>query len=169
MRYNLNKHKILKALSEKLASGMGTDGKAKSDISVSKKEIINLIGKDKKLYALIISELRAYNEIVYLEPSDSFVIETNNGLTSFSDKKYLKKNRNIILGYSKNFTQIFIPVASLVVAVLALWTKIQSENNIYNDSRKEIELRLERLEKLQNKTEINTDYKKGDTLKVQPP
>ena len=58
---------------------MEADGTAKGDIVVPKKQVLTLLGNNRKLFALITSELRANDEIVYLEPSDSFIIETEKG------------------------------------------------------------------------------------------
>lgn len=151
MRYNLTKHKILKNLADKLTAGMDENGRAVGDIKVSKSDIINLVGKNKRLYAVVISELRANNEIKYLEASDSYIIETVDGLNSFSNKKYINKNWDIILGYLKNFAQIFIPIASLTVAVLAVWLRINTQDIIHKKQLKEIESRLEVIEKSERK------------------
>ncbi|MRI01642.1 hypothetical protein GH721_13945 [Kriegella sp. EG-1] len=147
MRYNLTKHKILKALANKLTAGMDENGRAVGDIKVSKSDIISLVGKNKRLYAVIISELRANNEVKYLEASDSYIIETVDGLNSFSNKKYLNKNWDIILSYLKNFAQIFIPIASLIVAILALWLKLNTQDTTHKKEIKKIESRLEVIEK----------------------
>lgn len=147
MRYNLTKHKILKALADKLTAGMDENGRAVGDIKVSKSDIISLVGKNKRLYAVIISELRANNEVKYLEASDSYIIETVDGLNSFSNKKYLNKNWDIILSYLKNFAQIFIPIASLTVAILALWLRMNTQDTTHKKEIKEIESRLEVIEK----------------------
>ncbi|WKB81066.1 hypothetical protein QYR09_15085 [Cellulophaga lytica] len=166
MRYNLTKHKILKVLADKLTSGMSDDGKAEGVIVVPKKEIINLIGKNKKLYAVIISELSACNEIKYLESSDSFIIETNIGLSAYSNKKYLDKNWGIILGWLKNFAQIFIPIVSLFIAAMALWIKIEMQNDMQNNKIQEIESRIESIEKLEYKKQESTKNDGIDTLNL---
>lgn len=164
MRYNLAKHRILEALSDKLIAGMSDEGKAVGDIKVSKSELINLIGKNKKMYSVIIAELRANDEIVYLEPSDSFIINTTHGLSSFSDKKYLEKNRKIIVGYLKTFAQIFIPIASLFVASMALWIGKNSQREIYDKQIIDINSRLDSIMENQYNPKSNINNQKSDSL-----
>ena len=91
--------------------------------------------------------MRANNEIKYLESSDSYIIETIDGLNSFSNEKYLNKNRDIILGYLKNFAEIFIPIVSLIVTVIALLFRNAAQDATPKKQIQEIESRLEVIEK----------------------
>jgi len=89
---------------------------------------------------------------------------TDKGVASFVNKKYKKKNEDIIINWVKIFVQIVVPVLALIVAVLSLTIKLDS---LKMQSDKELQ-KLENImqeqklsiEKLEMKTKILRNRKK---------
>ena len=70
------------------------------------------------------------------------------------------------MGWLKNFAQIFIPIVSLFIAAMALWIKIEMQNDMQNNKIQEIESRIESIEKLEYKKQESTKNDGIDTLNL---
>jgi hypothetical protein len=151
MRYNRTRHLILEKLylknsnSEKIKNGEAADI---FDAGLTVAEIGVLIKKNDAERDLILSELNNSKEIIYSETSGSgYFINPNSGVSALSNKKYLKKNEDIIINWFRIFAQIIVPVLSLIVAVLVLTLKLNSfTDNIESKLNKKNKLELNRLE-----------------------
>ena len=74
----------------------------------------------------IFSKLYLNEEVKYTNVTWKGLYLTKNGLNSYASKKYLKENNSIVFGWFKVFTQIVVPIMSLMIAVLALTLKFDS-------------------------------------------
>lgn len=153
MRLNRTRHFLLKKLSEKFIDNSENPSDQADVVGLSYSEIDLLLKNNKKNRELVLSELEKSEEIVFynLKEKGCF-IEPKNGLSAFADKKYLRKNNEIIINWLKNFVQIFIPVASLIIAYLALTLKINSFQKTNSKEIKNMELKINELEKKVNVT-----------------
>lgn len=129
MRYNLKRHLLLKILTNKFVTENEIQPLAKninSDIvGLSFEEIEKTLKISPIQREMILSELDKSEEVIFfnLKEKGCFINEKN-GISSFTDKKYILRNRNIIIGWIKDFVQIVIPVLALIVAILSITTKI---------------------------------------------
>lgn len=76
---------------------------------------------------------------------------TSKGITSYTDKKYLKLRNSRIKNNTKDIVSIVIPVLSLLIALASIWFKVDSINSKNEKEIKELrkELKLQN-QKLQN-------------------
>lgn len=155
MRFNRKRHLLLKKLSEKYIQKNMKGGAVSLGMSII--EINKLLKVDNLTREKIVSELLRANELILYDFGDKsgFFIEHKNGLSAFSDKKYLKRNENIIINWFKVFVQIAVPVLSLIITILVI---------IKDDSKttKEIQSIEQKVEDLKNK--INKLEKNTKTL-----
>ena len=148
MRLNRTRHFVLKKLSQKFIDNNENENNKADVVGLSFNEIDALLKVTKKKRELILSELDRCNEIVFYElEQKGFFIEPKIGLSALSEKKYLRKNEDIIIKWLKNIVQIFIPIASLLIAYLALTIKINSNNNLNSKQMKIIEMKIKKIEK----------------------
>lgn len=119
MRLNRKRHLLLKKLSEKYINNI-KDGA--TDIGMTLSEIDKLLNVDELKREKIVSELLRADELVFFDFRDAcgFFIEHKNGLSAFADKKYLKRNEDILISWFKVFTQIAIPILSLIITILVI-------------------------------------------------
>lgn len=154
MRLNRTRHYLLKKLSEKFIENRENPSDQADSVGLSYAEIDLLLKSNKKNRELVLSELEKCDEIVYynLKEKGCF-IEPKNGLSALTEKKYLRKNEEIIINWTKNIVQIFIPIASLIIAYLALTLKINTFQKTNTKEIEQIEQKLIKLEKKINDKE----------------
>jgi len=153
MRLNRTRHFLLKKLSEKFIDNNENPSEQADVVGLSFSEIDSLLKNDKKIRELVLYELEKSEEIVFYNLKEKgYFIEPTNGLSAFAEKKYLRKNDEIIISWLKNFVQIFIPIASLIIAYLALTLKINSFQKANSKEIKNMELKINELEKKVNVT-----------------
>lgn len=161
MRYNLTRHLLLKKLSEKYIATRDTKRDGADIIGLRLEEIDEILGNRKKDRDLIVSELGNCKEIhAFNIQGKGFFITPSEGLSAFSEEKYLKKNNDIILRWLKNFVQIFIPLVSLLIAVLALWLRINTTNETNRKEMERLELKMNGIEEKVNKIEKQNNQTK---------
>lgn len=162
MRFNLKRHKLLTKLSEKYfehTDNFSSNLDAEL-IGLTNNQIQSFLKINNKERELILSELEKMDEIVpYGYAEKGYFIEPTKGLSAVTEKKYVKRNNDIILNWLRNFAQIFIPIASLIIAYLALSMNIAKNKKEYNEEIKSLENRIEQLENPINETKkiIETD------------
>lgn len=148
MELNKTRHYILKNLSKKFINNNDNPRKEANVVGLSFSEIDLLLKKNKNFRDLVLSELYKSNEIVFYDLKEKgCFIEPHNGLSAFAERKYLKKNEDILIKWLKNFVQIFIPIASLIVAYLALTIKLNNIEKSNTKEIKDIEIKINELEK----------------------
>lgn len=151
---------MLQKLSEKFFKN-SDDTKSNLDadiVGLSLIEIDTLLKIDKNTRELILSELEKADEIVFYNLGEKgCFIEPKNGLSALTSKKYIKQNQDIILTWSRNFVQIFIPVASLLIAFIALSLNISKTKIENSEEINKLELKIEHLDSLYNALKIKTD------------
>ena len=159
MNYNLKRHKLLKELSKLIINI--DENKAHKDcnkVSMTFKQIDKFLNITRQEREIILSDLWNSKEIILCEiPNDSKSCYINNpiGISSFSNKKYVKKNEDIFIKWLKNFVQIFIPIASLTITIIILLINPKNNYDKLNVELQTIKLKLEYIEKFQNKKEHN--------------
>ena len=148
MRYNRTRHFLLKKLSEKFIQNSENSSVNADIIGLSYAEIDLLLKRNKKTRELVLSELEKSEEIVFynLKEKGCF-IEPKNGISAFTEKKYLRRNEDIIINWLKNIVQIFIPIASLIIAYLALTLKINTFQKSNSKEVEKLEMKIKSLEK----------------------
>jgi len=170
MNLNLKRHKLLGLLSDQRI-GVELEKEGYNVLGVTFVVILKHLDCNKDELQLITSELYTSDEIGYHDVGNgSGLFAKDNGLTSFSNEKYVKLNNKIIKNNIKDFVQIIIPILSLIVAILAISIKINSLNSRTEKEIKAIEqkqeLILEKIDKLEKPIEIHPTEKKNDSLKM---
>jgi len=163
MQFNRTRHLLLKKLAEKYIANRDKNGKA-DRLGLKMDEIDLLLGHRKKDRDLIISELGKSKEIHAFDINGKgFFITPSEGLSAYSEGKYLKRNNDIILKWLRNFVQIFIPIASLVVAILALSLKIEK---VQQDMEKDVQRINKRIDSLNKSLDekVKSKGRKKDTI-----
>lgn len=168
MNYNRKRHKTLEILSSKRIQFDSGQIEPNFILGVDFEDIKSLLNTDRDTCEIIFAPLYNNNEVEYTDIGVKGLFLTQKGLTSYSEKKYLKENNKIIISWLKNFVQIVIPVLALVVAVLSLTLKlrnfkiqsdkeIQKINTIISDQKN-------RIKSLEDKIEIHLNHKTNDSL-----
>jgi len=133
MNFNRKRHKVLQLLS---TSRIQFDsGRMESDfkLGVGFDDLQRELNCDLDTCELIYSTLYNEKEVEHTNTSVYGLFATQKGLTSYSERKYVKENNKIITNYSRNFVQIVIPILSLIVAILAISLKIDNANKDVNE------------------------------------
>jgi hypothetical protein len=152
---NIKRHKTLKLLAEKRI--LGEIGELKEPLGVKYEDIYKYIKCNKKEAVLIFSKLFRDEEVAFHNAYDIVGLSmTKEGLSSYSSKKYIQENKTILTNYLKNFVQIFIPIASLTIAFLALTNRQLDLNERQKIENKKFEARIDAIEKKINKTKCTT-------------
>jgi hypothetical protein len=108
MKYNLKRHKTLEILSNNRILFNSPNPGKNFKLGVSFDIIEDKLNCDKNTCELIYSELYNCGEIKAVNHSFVGLYLTQEGLTSFSSKKYIKKNNDIILMYLKGISVIIL-------------------------------------------------------------
>lgn len=171
MRYNLSRHSLLKKLAEKLHSVDNDQSSIKASlVGLTLDEIDAHLKRNKTQRELILSGLGEAKEIeAFRDGSDrvaGYFITDNIGLNSVVEKKYLNRNNDIIVNWLKNSVQIFIPIASLTIAILALSLKISISEKITDHKIEALKSNITNLNRKIDALEIRC--KKIDTVKLSP-
>ena len=149
-RINLNRkrHFLLKKLSEKFLEQADNNGSnLTADIlGLSFEQIDSLLNVKIKERELIISELDINKEIAFYEFKERGCFIDKNGFSALAEKKYINRNQDIYLKWLRNFVQLFIPVASLIIAYVALSMNIAKNKKENNEEIKNLENRIEQIE-----------------------
>jgi hypothetical protein len=155
MRNNRNKHKILKSLFE------FRDNKTKlnkinplNELGLLKSELLYSNGIKDFIFENCIPELIKNNEIVLTEKENNtiYVINKENGITSFVDKKYISRNRKNLIKNFKDWTSIIVPVITTIISLYLVIIQNKSNKEIeeLKQSVKKQESTIKRLELLNN-------------------
>lgn len=161
IKLNHKRHFLLKKLSEKFLEQ--DDNKSQNLtadlIGLSFKEIDSLLNVNLEQRELIISELEKNKEIDFYEFKERGCFIDKNGFSALAEKKYINRNHDIYLNWLRNFVQLFIPVASLIIAYVALSMNIAKNKKENSEEIKSLENRIEQLENPINETKkiIETD------------
>lgn len=99
-------------------------------LKYSNTQILDLLKIKYSQKVFVLAELIKNDEVYpFTLPENGFMINPTIGLLAYSEKKYLNKNWNIILQWTKNFVQLFIPLISLLIAYLSITYKIEESKN----------------------------------------
>ncbi|VXB23336.1 conserved hypothetical protein [Flavobacterium sp. 9R] len=169
MHFNRKRHFILKKLVEKRNTKIDVRNARidANEIGLSLDEIDRFLKVTSTERELILSELYKNDEIISFSLSVNGCFINENGVSSFSNKKYLKKNEDIIINWFKLFVQIVIPVLALLVAVLSLTAKftilkMQSDKEL-QEIKYVMKEQKKRIEELEKKTGAHPYHKKNNS------
>lgn len=164
MNLELKRHKLLGILS-KQRNDLELKKAEYNALGVTFEKIHKELNCNKDELKLITSELYTEDEIGYHDAYDIVgVFAKDKGLSAFANKKYYRIYWKRISDLTKNAVQIIIPILSLLIAFVALTSKIESlnkstDNKIDNLEKQVIELKTEL-----NKTIKEIDLKVNDSL-----
>jgi len=150
MNYNLKRHKLLYILStQKTLKELKGINNSDENIYIEKHLSYLYILKVLKVSGyelnILMKELTENNEIDYYLWNDEDkrgLFATSKGLTSFANKKYIKLFWDNIINNSKSVVQIFIPILSLIIAYLAITTKLDNKKKQDEKELQEVKLLL---------------------------
>ena len=136
MNLNKKRHKLLELLS-KQRNNVELKKAKYNALGVSFTDLyVELNCNDDELQ-IITAELYTSDEIGYHDAHNiTGLFAKNNGLSAYSNKKYIKLFWENIFNVSKNIVQIFIPVLALIVAILSFTLKF---DNLQKQSEKELQ------------------------------
>ncbi len=160
MNLHLKRHKLLGILSKQRTDLI----LRKADpliLGVSAESILKDLNCNEDELELIASELHTQDEIKHFNAHGvKGLFARPNGVSAFSDKKYLRLNNSRLKNNLKDLVQIIIPVLSLLIT-LAVILKDNSKNT---KEIKAIELKLESIQDSINMLELRTkNYPKSQT------
>ena len=147
MNLHLKRHKLLGVLSKQ----RGDLKLRKADpmiLGVSSESILKDLNCSEDELELITSELRTQDEIKDFDADGvKGFFARPNGVSAFSNKKYLRLNNSRIKNNAKDLVQIIIPVLSLLITLVVI-LKDNSKNT------KEIQTIEQKLESIQDSINI---------------
>jgi hypothetical protein len=173
MIYNRKRHLILGKLIERRNESFNTlysdHNKTADDLGLDFNKVESILNVTNTKRELILSELYINEEIVSFNLyGENGCFVTDYGVTSYANKKYLKKNEDVIINWLKNFVQIVIPVLALVITYISLTTKMDSLKTLSDKELREVknimQNQKERIELLESKTKILPNRKTNDSL-----
>ncbi|MEE9363109.1 MAG: hypothetical protein V3U92_10980 [Cellulophaga sp.] len=148
MNLNLKRHKLLGILS-KQRNDLELKKAEYNALGVTFERIFEELNCNEDELKLIESELYSCEEIGYHDTYNIVgLFVKDNGLSSFSNKKYKHLYWKRITDLTKNGVQIIIPILSLLIAYVALTIKFESlnkstDNKLDNLEQQVIELKFE--------------------------
>jgi len=137
LKNDILKHKLLQILTDPLLDYYESEkrftGKSFQDIESA----LNI--KRRKLWE-VASELLDNKEIAYYNVDFDGFIGQDKGLSSCSSKKYFYRNKERIRESIKFYVGIFIPVISLLIALLTIMSKLKDNNDRIDKFEKKINM-----------------------------
>ena len=130
MRLDIERHRLLKLLSDKTVQfNIGNLPKNEA-IGISFDSIMSKMKCDREKLELISSELYLNKEIEYHDYHDVVGLCCgNNGLTSFSNNKYLARYWKDFWSNLLTISQIIVPIMALGIALVTVLDSRQSKVN----------------------------------------
>lgn len=163
MNLNKKRHKLLELLSIQL-NNFNLKKSYNNTQAIDFETIYKELNCTEDELEIITSELYTCDEIDYYRNKFVGLFAKKNGLTAFSNEKYLNINRKNRIENIKSFVQIVIPVFALIVAILSFTMKFDNLKKQYKKELQEVKLLLlkqqKRIEVLESNTETNQKAKK---------
>jgi len=144
IKINKKRHKILKLLSDSFIKFNSNIRDENFKLGISFDELQRELKCNRHELEIIIVSMYNQNEVKHTNVDVYGLISTSNGFDSYVDKKYLKANTKIIINILKNFTQIVIPVLSLVVAILTITIKLDILKKQYDKELQRLETTIKK-------------------------
>tara|TARA_R110002020_G_scaffold94849_1_gene227905 strand:- start:782 stop:1306 length:525 start_codon:yes stop_codon:yes gene_type:complete len=168
MRFNRKRHKLLKSLAEKISkikeSKIAIPG---NEAGFTYTEIESLLGISRMERYKMLSELFEAKEIMPFRldnGSSGCFINSKEGITALSNKKYLIRNEKIILDWIKNFVQIVIPVLSLIITLAVIKNDNSKKSKEIQTIENKVESLQENIKSMELKIKTLPNRKKNDSL-----
>ena len=111
-------------------------------LGISFEEICNKLNCNKEYLHGVTSEMYENDEILYTDIEVKGLYGKRKGIESNVNRKYLKRYFDIWLNLGKNFSQIVIPTASLIIATIVLLKDTESIDTKLKELKKEIVIEL---------------------------
>lgn len=136
MHLNKKRHKLLELLS-KHRNNVELKKAKYNSLGVSFNDLYKELNCNDDELQIITAELYTSDEIGYHDANNIVgLFAKQNGLSAFSNRKYINLWRDNLFNTSKNIVQIFIPVLALIVAILSFTLKF---DNLQKQSEKELQ------------------------------
>jgi hypothetical protein len=165
MNDNIIRHKVLNILAEKSNKNtvLSFKGENTGEYTVPFETLIAKIKCSETEMVRAISLLLTNKEVYFYNVEfKGFFIE-DNGLNAYSTNKYLAIYRNNIFQIAKDVVQIFIPVISMAIALVAV-----SNNGAKNIDKLETELQKTQLQLTVIQTELHKPLNRKETYPLLP-
>jgi len=167
MHFNITRHSLLKKFSKKFLDNQDIKSGDADIVGLTLNEIDEFLQHKKDKRDLILSELYKSEEIVSFNLDEKgYFIEPYKGLSAIAEKKYLRKNHKIILDWLRNFVQIFIPVASLLIAFIALSINLKERENETKILRNKLNIIENRVDSINSKLSTFYSDKQIETKEI---
>lgn len=143
MNDNKLRHKILRILSNRTIENdvASLKGEARNVIGISFDNLSEQTKCSDSEIRAVTSLLFTNKEVDLYDMKFKGLYITENGIAAYSTKKYIKVRQNYIIQIIKDSVQIFIPIISMIIALVAV-----SNNDSGKIDRLETELRKTQLQ-----------------------
>ncbi|SCZ01732.1 hypothetical protein [Flavobacterium caeni] len=151
MNRDKKRHKILEILSKQF---LACEAGSERILGVKFEEITKYVGCDEKTLRELSSILYENKEIGYHDAHGvTGMYSKEAGVAAYSDRKYLRLAYKNKIDKVKDIIQIVIPIISLLIALAAIFFKVETFNRENEQKFKILEEKIKRLEnKKSNKT-----------------
>lgn len=126
MNDNLKRHRLLQLLSQHFIKVETED--SSDPIGISFEDLQSKLDCSKIELRRISSTLYDNKEVDYMDIGVVGMFATEKGLSAYSDKKYKRESNLRLKNNIKDLIQITVPLLSLIIAFLALTSKIDTLN-----------------------------------------
>lgn len=168
MRYNRTRHKVLLLLSEKFNKLLNekTGSIGGNEVGLSNEELNSILNIDNRKRRLIFSELFENKEVMpyHLGGISGCFINSEKGLESLANEKYLERNREIVKNWIKDIVQIAIPVLSMIITVLVIIRDDTKRDKEMKDIEQKVEELQENIKSMELRNKILHNYKINDSI-----
>lgn len=152
---NFKRHKLLEILSKRAIS-VQLRKINESAVGVSYEKICESLNCDRdELYELSNTLFDEKEVGTHNAHGVNGMYTTSKGITSYTDKKYLRLRNSRLINNAKDIVSIVIPVLSLLIALASIWFKVDTINSKnekeIREMRKELKLQEEKLNNLKSK------------------
>lgn len=153
------RHKLLEILSKRVID-IELRNVKENAIGVSYEKICESLGCDRnelyKLSNILFDEKEVGGHNTY---GVIGMYATSKGISSYTDKKYLRLRNSRRKNNIKDIISIIVPILSLTIALVTIWAKVDTINSKnekeLNEMRKEIEIQKRNLDNLKSKKTKN--------------
>jgi len=162
MNNDIIRHKVLTILAEKSNNNtiLSLNGENTGEYTVSFKDIFANIKCSEVEIVNSVSLLLSNKEVYFYNAEFKGLLIEDIGIGAYSTKKYLNIYRNNIFQIIKDIVQIFIPVISMIIALVAV-----SNNGTKNIDKLETEIQETQLQLTDMQKALN---RSGDSKRIYP-
>ena len=168
MRYNRTRHKALLLLSGKFNKLLNekTGNVGGNEVGLSNEELNSLLNIDDRKRRLVFSELFESEEVMpyHLDGISGCFINSEKGLESPANEKYLERNREIVKNWIKDLVQIAIPVLSLIITILVIIRDDAKRDKEMQDIEQKVEELQGNIKSMELRNKTLHNYQINDSI-----